>query len=66
MVNMGINSGIASVGMNRFHRAVGTRMTFTATGPTTNLAARIAKAAMDGDILVGPETALRIGTVFPL
>jgi class 3 adenylate cyclase len=59
-VNMGINSGMASVGMTRFHGATGTRMTFTATGPVTNLAARIAAAATDGDILVGPETARRI------
>ncbi|MGD8227926.1 MAG: adenylate/guanylate cyclase domain-containing protein [Desulfobacteraceae bacterium] len=59
-VNMGINSGVASLGMTRFHGAAGTRMTFTATGPVTNLAARIAAAATDGDILVGPETAKRI------
>jgi class 3 adenylate cyclase len=59
-VNMGINSGVASVGMTRFHGAAGTRMTFTATGPVTNLAARIASAATHGDILVGPETAQRI------
>jgi class 3 adenylate cyclase len=59
-VNMGINSGVASVGMTRFHGNAGTRMTFTATGPVTNLAARIASAAKDGDILVGPETAIRI------
>ncbi len=39
----------------------GTRMTFTATGPVTNLAARIASAAKHGDILVGPETASRVG-----
>ena len=36
-------------------------MTFTATGPVTNLAARIASAARHGDILVGPETAHRVG-----
>jgi class 3 adenylate cyclase len=59
-VNMGINSGVASVGMTRFDGAAGTRMTFTATGPVTNLAARIAAAAKEGDILVGPETAERI------
>jgi class 3 adenylate cyclase/rubredoxin len=59
-VNMGVNSGIAAVGMNRFSGASGTRMTFTATGPVTNLAARIASAAKDGDILVGPETAKRV------
>ena len=65
-VNMGINSGMASVGMNRFHGAAGTRMTFTAMGPTTNLAARIAKAAIAGDILVGPDTARRIEKEIPL
>ncbi len=60
VVNMGINSGIAAVGMNRFEGISGTRMTFTATGPVTNLAARIASSATHGDILVGPETALRV------
>jgi len=65
-VNMGINSGPASVGMTRFHGAAGTRMTYTASGPVTNLAARIASAATDGDILVGPETAKRIKGEVPL
>jgi len=59
-VNMGINSGRASVGMTRFHGTTGTRMTFTASGSVTNLAARIASAATHGDILVGHETATRI------
>ena len=59
-VNMGINSGESSVGMTRFHGTAGTRMTFTATGPVTNLAARIASKAKNGDILVGHETAKRI------
>jgi class 3 adenylate cyclase len=65
-VNMGINSGVASVGMTRFHGASGTRMTYTASGSVTNLAARIAASARDGDILVGPETANRIGGEIPL
>jgi adenylate cyclase len=59
-VNMGINSGIAAVGMSRFTGISGTRMTFTATGSVTNLAARIASAAKHGDILIGPETACRV------
>jgi class 3 adenylate cyclase len=65
-VNMGINSGVASVGMTKFHGAAGTRMTFTASGPVTNLASRIAAAAKAGDILVGPETAKRIEEDFSL
>ncbi len=60
-INMGINSGLAAVGMSRFTGSSGTRMTFTASGPVTNLAARIASAAKHGDILVGPETASRVG-----
>jgi len=59
-VNMGINSGPALVGMTRFTGSVGSRMTYTASGPVTNLAARIASAAEKGQILVGPETARRL------
>jgi class 3 adenylate cyclase len=59
-VRMGINSGVASVGMTKFHGVTGIRMTFTASGPVTNLAARIASAAVGGDILIGPDTAERI------
>jgi class 3 adenylate cyclase len=59
-VNMGINSGLASLGMNRFRGDTGTRMTFTASGAVTNLAARIAAAARNGDILIGPDTAERV------
>lgn len=65
-VNMGINSGVASVGMTRFHGASGSRNTFTATGPVTNIAARIASAATKGDILVGSETAEYIKGTIPL
>ena len=36
-------------------------MTFTASGSVTNLAARLAAEATNGDILVGPDTAKRIG-----
>ncbi len=64
-VNMGINSGITSLGMSRFQGTTGTRMTFTASGSVTNLAARIASASKNGDILVGPETAKRITAVVP-
>jgi class 3 adenylate cyclase/rubredoxin len=65
-VHVGINSGTASVGMTQFHGAAGTRMTFTASGPITNLAARIAAVATQWDILVGPETARRIREEIPV
>ena len=66
VVNMGINSGIASVGMTRFKGTSGTRMTFTATGSTTNLASRIAGAARNGEILIGAETAHRLEDRFAI
>jgi class 3 adenylate cyclase len=59
-INMGVNSGIASVGMTRLEGNTGARMTYTATGPVTNLAARIASAAANGDILIGPSTAQHV------
>lgn len=56
LVNMGINSGLALVGLTRFKGSAGARMTYTASGPVTNLAARLADQAHKGDILIGPET----------
>jgi class 3 adenylate cyclase/HAMP domain-containing protein len=61
-LHMGINTGSALVGATK----LGTRWTFTATGPTTNLAARFAGSAQGGDIVVGPVTAERIRQYFVL
>ena len=55
-VNMGINSGQALVGMTKLKGSLDTRMTYTASGPVTNLAARLADYAKGGDILLGEET----------
>src|SRR5713101_5709473 len=60
-VHMGVNSGTALVGATRFEGLRGTRWTFTASGPVTNLAARLAGVAEAGQILVGPETVRRLG-----
>jgi class 3 adenylate cyclase len=60
-VHMGLNSGAALVGLTRLKGQHGTRWTFTARGPMTNLAARLADAAKPGRILVGPETVRRLG-----
>jgi DNA-binding response OmpR family regulator len=59
-VHMGINSGLALVGSTRFEGLRGTRWTFTASGPVTNLAARLAGAAAPGKVLAGPETVRRL------
>ena len=65
-VNMSINSGIAAVGSTKFEGAVGTRWTFTASGPVTNLAARIGAFATGGAIYIGEATAQRLSEVFDL
>jgi class 3 adenylate cyclase len=59
LVNIGINSGSALVGSTCFEGITGTRFTFTASGPVTNVAARIGQLATDGEILLGKETAKR-------
>jgi class 3 adenylate cyclase len=61
-LHMGINTGESLVGATK----MGTRWTFTATGPTTNIAARFAGSAEGGEIVVGPATAERIRTTFVL
>jgi len=59
-IHVGINSGPALVGATKLDAAGGGRWTFTASGPTTNLAARIAGLTMGGEVMVGSETAERI------
>jgi class 3 adenylate cyclase len=61
VIHMGLNSGRALVGSTCFEGAQGTRWTFTASGPVTNLAARLAATAKAGQLLVGPETVRRLG-----
>ena len=65
-LHMGINSGDALVGATKIGGATGERWTFTATGPTTNVAARFAGSAQTGEIIVGPTTAERIKGQFVL
>ncbi len=59
-IHVGINSGPALVGATKLDAAGGGRWTFTASGPTTNLAARIAGLTKGGEVMVGSETAERI------
>ncbi len=59
-LHMGINSGPALVGATKLDASGGGRWTFTASGSTTNLAARIAALAKGGEIMVGSQTAERI------
>src|SRR5215813_8724094 len=65
-LHMGINTGEALVGATKLGTGAGQRWTFTATGPTTNVAARFAGSAQGGEIVVGPATAERIRAYFVL
>jgi DNA-binding response OmpR family regulator len=65
-IHVGVNSGLALVGSTRFEGLRGTRWTFTASGSVTNLAARLAAAAGEGQILAGPETVRRLGQRYRL
>jgi class 3 adenylate cyclase len=65
-LHMGINTGEALVGATKLGGAGSQRWTFTATGPTTNVAARLAGSAQGGEIVVGPTTAERIRAYFVL
>lgn len=59
-VHIGINSGLVLLGPTKLEGATGTRWTYTASGLTTNVAARVAALAEGGTILVGAETARRV------
>lgn len=65
-LRMGINTGEALVGATKLGGPSGQRWTFTASGPTTNVAARLADTAAGGEIIVGPVTAERIHQHFVL
>jgi class 3 adenylate cyclase len=66
VMKVGVNSGIAAVGATRIEGAAGTRWTYTASGPTTNVAARLAALAegAGGGVIVSEETWNRIGDEF--
>jgi class 3 adenylate cyclase/HAMP domain-containing protein len=66
VVNVGISSGECDVGTTRFEGPVGERWTFTASGSVTNLAARLGNRATGSQILLAPETALRVHDRFLL
>ena len=65
-IHIGINSGPALVGSTRFEGLRGARWTFTASGPVTNLAARLAAVAGESQIVAGPETVRRLGDRYQL
>jgi class 3 adenylate cyclase len=59
-INIGVSSGSALVGFTRFESVSGARVTFTASGRTTIIAARLQQLARGGSILLSAETARRV------
>lgn len=59
-VHIGINSGRASLGVMEFQGSREVRATYTASGPVTNIAARLAALAPGGKTYVGEESWRRI------
>jgi class 3 adenylate cyclase len=66
VVNIGISSGECDVGVTRFRGPASERWTFTASGPVTNLAARLGDRAAGGQILMDAATAERVCERFVL
>ncbi|MCW5642399.1 MAG: HAMP domain-containing protein [Rhodoferax sp.] len=65
-INIGISSGECDVGATRFKGPTGERWTFTASGPVTNLAARLGDYAKGGQVLLSNESARRVEARFQL
>jgi class 3 adenylate cyclase len=63
-VHVGVNSGVAALGATRIEGAAGTRWTYTASGPVTNVAARLAALGEGDAVVVGAETRRRLGPEF--
>jgi len=66
VINIGINSGPALVGLSRLGGKTDERWAYTVHGPTTNLAARIADHATGGQILISETTAKQLADEFAL
>ena len=66
VMHLGVNSGIASVGATKIEGAAGSRWTYTASGSTTNVAARVAALSEGGAIILSEATRRRLGDEFPV
>src|SRR5713226_2752929 len=66
VVNMGLHAGSAFVGMTRFTNRHGERWTYTASGPVTNVAARLCALAQDGAMLLSDVAATCLAQAYLL
>ena len=65
-MHVGVNTGPALLGATKIEGSAGTRWTYTASGMTTNIAARLAAQAGDGEIVISESTRGRVGTDLPV
>ena len=63
-LHVGVNSGVAAVGATKIEGTTGTRWTYTASGPVTNVAARLAALGQGDAVIIGPETRGRLAHEF--
>jgi class 3 adenylate cyclase len=63
-LRLGVNSGPAAVGATKIQGRAGARWTYTASGPVTNIAARLAGLGPADTVLIGPETCRRLDADF--
>ena len=61
-MHVGVNTGPALLGATKIEGSAGTRWTYTASGMTTNIAARLAAQAGDGEIVISETTRQRLGS----
>jgi len=64
ILNMGINSGIASVGMKAVDASSGARWRYGASGTVVNIAARVRELAREGSILISADSVARVKHCF--
>jgi adenylate cyclase len=65
-MHVGINTGPALLGATKIEGRAGTRWTYTASGMTTNLAARLAAQAAAGEVLLSQSTLARFSDGLPV
>src|SRR5712691_2688887 len=61
-MHIGVNTGPALLGATKIEGRAGTRWTYTASGMTTNIAARLAAQAGDGEIVLSESTRGRLSS----
>jgi class 3 adenylate cyclase len=66
VMHIGVNSGPALLGATKIEGRNGTRWTYTASGLTTNLAARLAAQAEGGEIVISASTRGGLGADVPV